>query len=392
METQGLKAPNRHLPPLSVLAGLAMLMAWVIINGWVSDDAYITFRFLENFYAGNGLRWNVYERVQAYTHPLWMLLHIPLYGVWDNIFLVTITISILCTIGAIVLVLRTFERPASVTLLCFLLPLGLSKIFVDFSTSGLENALSHLLFASFGYLLIRQRKHPYFWFYCSLNVALAMLNRLDVVILYLPPLLYITLPHLRRLPWKQVMLGALPLISWFAFSLFYYGFLFPNTKYAKLNTGIASFEYMKQGVLYFFELFSSDAFSYMILCVTLARTIDTSKDVIVAWCRKKAAPTEHGPHTHLFLCIGLGTLAYMVYVTIVGGDFMSGRFLVLPYFVTVWLIYATIPHLERKRAVICLVFLIGLKGLSLSMASDSLERCMGGIKNPYPEWGKSFCV
>lgn len=378
------------LPKLAVLAACAVLMGIVALNGWVSDDAYITFRFLDNLFDGNGLRWNTYERVQAYTHPLWMLLHIPLYAVWHNIFMVTILLSLACTAGAIAFALKTFDRPVPVTIIAFILPLALSKIFVDFSTSGLENPLTHLLFAAFGYLLVRQREHPKFWFYCSLVVALSLLNRLDTVIFYLPPLAWLALPRLASIRWTQVILGALPLILWFCFSLFYYGFLFPNTKYAKLSTGIAQMDYLKQGVLYFFELFSSDAFSYMILCVTLARVVDTAKDLLYA--RLGKAPLKEPTTTPMLFAIGLGVVAYMGYVTVVGGDFMSGRFLVLPYFVTVWLIYASIQTLEFKRAAILIAFLFGLKGLSVSMAADSLEKCMGNIRNPYPEWGQSFCV
>lgn len=392
MEKQSISAKSINawrFPHASVLAGCAVLIGLVTFNGWVSDDAYITFRFLDNFFAGHGLRWNIYERVQAYTHPLWMLLHIPLYAVWDNIFLVTITLSILCTAGAIAFVLRTFERPPYITLLCFLMPLALSKIFIDFSTSGLENPLSHLLFASFGYVLIKKRGDPHFWFYCSFNTALALLNRLDTAILYLPPLAWLALPHLKSIRWRQIFLGALPLIAWFAFSLFYYGFLFPNTKYAKLNTGIAEIDYLKQGVLYFFELFSSDAFSYMILCFTLARCVDTSKDIISAMLHRKPAPANHN---YTLFSISLGVITYMIYVTFIGGDFMSGRFLALPYFVTVWLVYAGVREMEWKRAAIFAAFMLALKALSLSMAADSLERCMSHIKNPFPEWGPSFCT
>ena len=44
-----------------------------LFSAWVADDAYITFRTIENFHNGYGLRWNITERVQSYTHPLWMI-------------------------------------------------------------------------------------------------------------------------------------------------------------------------------------------------------------------------------------------------------------------------------------------------------------------------------
>jgi hypothetical protein len=40
----------------------------------MSDDAYITLRTVDNWVNGRGLVWNTAERVQTYTHPLWMLL------------------------------------------------------------------------------------------------------------------------------------------------------------------------------------------------------------------------------------------------------------------------------------------------------------------------------
>ena len=54
---------------------LALLFAAVVLRtAWVSDDAFITFRTVDNALHGDGLRWNPAERVQTYTHPLWMLL------------------------------------------------------------------------------------------------------------------------------------------------------------------------------------------------------------------------------------------------------------------------------------------------------------------------------
>ena len=50
-----------------------LLYAWVM-NAWLGDDAFITFRTAQNLAEGFGPRWNPGERVQTYTHPLWMLL------------------------------------------------------------------------------------------------------------------------------------------------------------------------------------------------------------------------------------------------------------------------------------------------------------------------------
>jgi hypothetical protein len=40
----------------------------------LSDDSYIDLRTIDNFLHGYGLLWNVAERVQSFTDPLWLFL------------------------------------------------------------------------------------------------------------------------------------------------------------------------------------------------------------------------------------------------------------------------------------------------------------------------------
>jgi len=58
--------------PLIIAVSLFTLV--IIRTAWVCDDAYITQRTVWNLIHGFGARWNVAERVQTYTHPLWMIL------------------------------------------------------------------------------------------------------------------------------------------------------------------------------------------------------------------------------------------------------------------------------------------------------------------------------
>jgi len=52
----------------------------------LSDDAYITFRTVDNFVNDNRLTWNLAERLQAYTHPLWMFFLAAGYTLTREIF------------------------------------------------------------------------------------------------------------------------------------------------------------------------------------------------------------------------------------------------------------------------------------------------------------------
>ena len=60
----------------TLVAGASLLVFTYVFlaNSWIGDDAFITFRVVDNFVHGYGLTFNPDERVQAYTHPLWMLL------------------------------------------------------------------------------------------------------------------------------------------------------------------------------------------------------------------------------------------------------------------------------------------------------------------------------
>ena len=53
------------------LAVVLVLFTYLFLaNSWVGDDTYITFRVGDNLIHGFGPRWNVDERVQAYTKPV----------------------------------------------------------------------------------------------------------------------------------------------------------------------------------------------------------------------------------------------------------------------------------------------------------------------------------
>ncbi len=291
----------------------------VLARAWVAEDAYITFRVIDNFWNGYGLRWNISERVMAYTHPLWMALESVFVGIWNNPFLVAIMLGAACSTAAFAVVLATVKRPL-IEAICFLVtPLLISEAFLDYTTSGMENALSYVLFALFGYLIYAKSAHPRFWFYLSLTVSLALLTRLDMALFYAPPVIYVMRHHA---PVKrQVALGLLPLVLWLAFSLFYYGFIFPNTKYAKLDTGMPLLSYLNQGIYYAKNVAIWDTPSALALVLP----------IWLLW--KRALPT-------VAISIAAGIYIYCLYVIYIGGDYMAGRFWSVPVFASVWLWFA----------------------------------------------------
>ena len=304
--------------PIVIFFFLFYLMA-IIRNAWLCDDAYITLRTVDNFIHGYGLTWNTDERVQVYTHPLWMLCLSFLYFFTREAYFTSLFFSL--TVSAAVGYLLAFRIARNVgTAIISLTCLTFSKAYLDYSTSGLENPLTHLLLAMF-VLTFRQPGRDLRWlFRVSLIAALAATNRIDTILFYFPALLYgiFHLPKGGRV--KTFLKGFTPFILWEVFCLSYYGFPFPNTAYAKLNTGIPATDLIFQGVCYLLNSLTLDPLTLLVIFagITLAFTRNG----------KLIHPEENKANQFATpQLVSTGLVLYLLYVLWIGGDFMSGRFL-----------------------------------------------------------------
>jgi arabinofuranosyltransferase len=309
--------PRESSPDSRAVVLVVILAAFLVVllrTAWVCDDAYITFRTVDNLVHGHGLRWNVGERVQVFTHPLWLMLFTPVYAVTREAFHSVIALSIALTlIGVSLLYLRVAVTPAAGLLAAMLL--FFSKAFVDFSTSGLENPLSHLLLIAFAIAFLqwppgapfsRRRASV-----CALIAGFAFLTRPDQILIYLPALAGLPFLIRRDAPFGRTILvlpaAFTPVIAWELFSLVYYGFPLPNSAYAKIVTGEGLDAAIRtQGALYFLNSVDVDP-------ITLLGALAGIGAAVVLRQQR------------LLLLAG-GVALYLGYVYSIGGDFMSGRF------------------------------------------------------------------
>jgi len=307
---------------------LAIYFGLIVYTAWVSDDAFITFRSIENWVQGYGLVFNVGERVQTFTHPLWLLLQSLFYllaRLFDSpfdlnkLFYGNIVLSLALSLITIALYSFKVARSAP-TAIAGVLVLILSKAYIDYSTSGLENSLSHFLaLCFFGLFLLREENEPRYVATLAFLAGLGALNRLDTILVFFPALVYVLWKSTTKLKTAQaIFVGFLPLVIWELFSLFYYGTPFPNTASAKLGTGIQTATLLKQGVHYFLNSLRLDT----ITLVTIACAIAFS--ALSRNLRRLSA------------AVGIGL--YLCYILYIGGDFMSGRYFSLPLIVAVILL------------------------------------------------------
>jgi arabinofuranosyltransferase len=355
---------------------IAMLLFFVIRRAWISDDAMITFRTVDNFLNGYGLRWNIIERVQTYTNPLWLFVLAIVSIFTGNISFSAIIVSLACTLTTALLIVRNAISSYAAVLGVGIL--ALSGIFVNYSTSGLENPLTMLLLVVFLTLLVRQDLSNRDLFLLSFVSSLGLVNRMDTGLIYAPMLLYVFMTSPRKLQTLLLFgLGQFPFISWEIFSVIYYGFPFPNTFYAKVGMGISSRELMAQGFVYFMNSLDFDPLTIFVIVL----------GILSSFFR-----VNRGRN----LAVSLGIFLYLLYIIRVGGDFMSGRFFATPLIVAVFLL---INHkfLQEKLqpfvSLLAVVILLGLANPSPSFLIESHDyptTVVNGITNErelYFEYG-----
>ena len=301
----------------ALFAAVVAVFVWLVIrDAWLCDDAFITFRVVDNFHNGFGLRWNVVDRVQVFTHPLWCFLLVILGWLVGNLPLAAIWLSIVISIAAYLLIVpRPGRENWDLVLLALLIPA--SKAVVEFGTSGLEGPLAYLLLVllilAAGGLGRDWSRHDR---WVPLLGAAIVLTRPDLVLIVAPLCIaWVARKGIRRAA-ISIGVGAAVVATWEVFSFVYYGGLVPNTALAKLYTGRPFFEGALQGLRYVTDFVLRDPAGVVALVTCLLLLIFRRNDLQAR-------------------AVSLGILLYLLYVVAIGGDFMSGRFFAVPVFLAV---------------------------------------------------------
>ena len=316
-----------------------------VFNAYVCDDAFITFRAADNFVRGLGLRWNVGERVQVFTSPLFMFVFSGPYALLhdpsatpnpDRAYWLALALSFVLSLWMLLYLERRLHgRGAFWALYALLMS---SQAFVTFTSSGLETPLVFLLVAVFfGRWLWperrggskpqdRTRPQEAFDFLCA---GLVVLTRQDLALMLAPALVHLTVSAWRRLGRRSLvpmLPGALPVGAWHLFSLVYFGFALPNSYYAKLGIDAPRELLWSMGRYYFAESLREDPISLLVCAAALA----------VCWTSYRT------------MLAGAGAFAHLWYIGSIGGDFLGFRFLAPAFLVSALILVERLEAASRK--------------------------------------------
>lgn len=279
---------------------------WLFRNFFV-DDAYITFRFVQQWAAGNGLVYNIGERVEGYSNFLWIVLLAPFQLSGANLVAASKMLGSLFSLLTLFVTWR-FGRRFSHPLLTPLL-LVCSAPFIIWAMGGLETQLFTFLLLLASYTYAREEENGAGWF-SGLLFGLLALARPEGVLFAGVTILHRAwrLRQNRQRPstqdWARLTIFLLITGGYFLWRYNYYGYLLPNTVYAK-SMGLHPRGFIEGAFYVYRTMVILGGFFFLALPIALAMT-DPRRDF--------AAP-------YLFINV----MAYLLFMFASGGDWMPAQ-------------------------------------------------------------------
>ncbi len=234
---------------LGPIAGLLVLL-WHnrVLQPWTLDDAYISMRYAENFANGHGLVYNPGERVEGYTTFLWVFL----LGIGNALGLSTRwlakALGLGLSVSTVVLVSQAWRFHPSISTRASGLAAGLlgsCGVFTAWAMPGMEVPLVAFLLTLTGLAMVRDARLQDAWMLAGGAGALAMMARPDSIVWVGVLCAGAAMRALARRDWRHL---RAPLVvaglygPYFAWRFAYYGWLLPNTFYAKVGRSEAQVE------------------------------------------------------------------------------------------------------------------------------------------------------
>jgi arabinofuranosyltransferase len=319
---------------LLILLSSGLLLTLLVRTAWQADDAYAAWRLVDNFVHGNGLRYNLDERVQTFTSMLWTFLVAGFYAIFRDIYYTSVFLSLGLTLIAAALIVWP-HRKHSLVIVFGYAAIFLSVSFMDFSCAGFENPLSHLILAVFATVYFSRSFDSRLTMRLLFGIAgLAGLTRLDTLAYYVLPigLAVWTSPLTFREKSRDSLFFVVPLVAWHGFTLFYFGFPLQNAAYAKRFNNLPLSEYLRAGLDYYLNIIQRDPVTLSLILTGLFIGLRS--------------------HDGRLRCFAAGIGFYLLYILFIGGDYMSGRFFTLAYAAAIIVLLRS-EVLEDLKVAIC---------------------------------------
>jgi len=297
----------------------------IISLAWVGDDAFISYRYAKNLIDGNGLVFNIGERVEGYTNFLWTIMTAgALYAGFEPILFTQIitAASYIITVGLLIIFSIRLSGLKN-SGLSFVVPIAALAILVQYdyhvwATSGMETAFVAFLITSAYILMVRGQSRK-MYFLSGLILTVAVLTRPDSMIFYVMGLIFVIIQSrgYRRGIIYYLIPVLLIFVPYWIWRYSYYGYPFPNTYYAKS----IYMSWYSQGLTYLLTYMKTYYILFLLPLVVLAALPRLS----IQFLTRRHFDNEIDRAWFLGI---LFIVPYVFYVVRIGGDFMHARFFI----------------------------------------------------------------
>lgn len=300
---------------------LAIIIAVFILHtlslSFTQDDAYISYRYAHNYLAGEGLVFNEAERVEGYTNFFFIILMIFLGNIGLNFILLSKIIGLVSGVGIIfILYLWSGELEAFKSFSIFRLSasflLAINSAFAYWAISGLETVFFSFMIMLGLYLAVNRK-------FISVPVlALATLIRPEGGLVFIFVILFYLAG--KKTDFRYIMTALFVycslVVPHLIFRMVYYNDILPNPFYAKTGW---SMEYMSTGLSYFWAFLKHYGLYGLLLIVPVLfiRKLD----------KRLTLPA-------------IISLAYIIYIIIIGGDVLYGARFFVPVLPFLYLLFS----------------------------------------------------
>ncbi|QQG44129.1 MAG: hypothetical protein HYW86_04700 [Candidatus Roizmanbacteria bacterium] len=252
---------------------------------FLSDDAFITFRYVKNFLTGLGPVYNAGEYVEGFTSVLWFGLLGLLGRLGFDIVWIGRNVGLL--FGSLQIILLYFFlkkiKISSVSRFLALLFISSSNIIAVWSLGGLEITMySFFLLLNYVFLSLNSKFDKQKLFIFSIISILVILTRLEGLFVPVLATLWFVFKakvKLKNLIFYYLLPFTFVIASSFLIRYSLYGQLLPNTFYAKVG---ANLDIYLRGLRYTFDFFLNYSFILFFIVLIIWGYINKTRTVLLA--------------------------------------------------------------------------------------------------------------
>jgi arabinofuranosyltransferase len=338
------------------LTGLAVIICFYLVSTlkarFIQDDAFTSLRYVKNFINGNGLVFNIGERVEGYTNFLWVIilsviekinrtfslgLLIEDIAQYLSIFF-GITIMVLTYLLSNVFI-KTQENNAQgefVNIIYRLLPvfmMSASTPLIYWSSSAMETSLFVFLFLLSVLIHLKSKNEKHNYWFVIISVLNALLRPEGIVFFIIIMSYGLYAEYLKHKDKKiiqrifnsfnrsiriELTLFLLPILFYLIFRFIYYGYFLPNTFYAKTEF---SYQFIVRGIRYFLDFSKAYLFYGIVLLIPFSLVLLKKVDNRIS----------------LFFII---IFTWIVLVILIGGDVLPIHRFFIPVMPLIYILFS----------------------------------------------------